>query len=118
MAEQWEYVVVGLGALGSATAYQLARRGERVLGLERFRLGHTQGASHDSSRILRHSYDTPGYVAMTFAAYDDWADLEEDSGEELVTPTGGLDLFPLPTARYRWPTTRRRWLAVVCRSTS
>ena len=104
MAEQWEYVVVGLGALGSATAYQLARRGERVLGLERFRLGHTHGASHDSSRILRHSYHTPGYVAMTFAAYDDWADLEEDSGEELVTPTGGLDLFPpdgaIPMADY------------------
>jgi sarcosine oxidase len=94
MAEQWEYVVVGLGALGSATAYQLARRGERVLGLERFELGHTRGASHDSSRILRHSYHTPGYVAMTFAAYDDWADLEEDSGEDLVTTTGGLDLFP------------------------
>jgi sarcosine oxidase len=104
MAEQWEYVVVGLGALGSATAYQLARRGQRVLGLERFELGHTRGASHDSSRILRHSYHTPGYVAMTFAAYEDWADLEADSGEDLVTATGGLDLFPpggvIPTADY------------------
>ncbi len=104
MAEQWEYVVVGLGALGSATAYQLARRGERVLGLERFELGHTRGASSDSSRILRHSYHTAGYVAMTFAAYDDWAELEADSGEELVTTTGGLDLFPpdsaIPMADY------------------
>ena len=104
MAEQWEYVVVGLGALGSATTYQLARRGERVLGLERFALGHTRGASHDSSRILRHSYHTPGYVSMTFAAYDDWADLEADCGEALVTPTGGIDLFPpggaIPMADY------------------
>lgn len=94
MAEQWEYIVVGLGALGSAAAYQLARQGRRVLGLERFELGHTLGASHDSSRILRHSYHTPGYVALTFAAYDDWAQLESDSGQELVTVTGGLDLFP------------------------
>jgi sarcosine oxidase len=90
----FEYVVVGLGALGSATAYQLAKQGHRVLGLEQFELGHSRGASHDTSRILRHSYHTPGYVTMTFAAYDDWASLETDSGQELVTPVGGLDLFP------------------------
>ncbi|MGI8699973.1 MAG: N-methyl-L-tryptophan oxidase [Nocardioidaceae bacterium] len=90
----FEYVVVGLGALGSATAYQLARRGHRVLGLEQFELGHARGASHDTSRILRHSYHTPGYVTMTLAAYDDWRALEADSGEQLVTQVGGLDLFP------------------------
>jgi len=89
-----EYVVVGLGALGSATAYQLARDGHRVLGLEQFELGHSRGASHDTSRILRHSYHTPGYVRLTFAAYDDWAALESDSGERLVRQVGGLDLFP------------------------
>lgn len=104
MAEQWEYVVVGLGALGSATAYQLARQGNAVLGLERFELGHVHGASHDSSRILRHSYHTPGYVGLTFAAYDDWAELEADSAQRLVTVTGGLDLFPpdaaIPMADY------------------
>ncbi len=94
MAEQYEYAVVGLGALGSATAWQLARRGETVLGLERFNLGHERGASGDSSRILRHSYHTPDYVRLTFSAYDDWATLEQDSGEHLVTVTGGLDLFP------------------------
>ncbi len=94
MSEKFEYVVVGLGALGSATAYHLARRGHRVLGLEQFEFGHIRGASHDSSRILRHSYHTPGYVKLTFDAYDDWATLEEDSGESLVTQVGGLDLFP------------------------
>jgi sarcosine oxidase len=92
--EQYEYVVVGLGALGSATAYHLARRGQRVLGLEQFELGHVRGASHDTSRILRHSYHTPGYVGLTFAAYEDWARLEADTGERLVTQVGGLDLFP------------------------
>ena len=72
----------------------LARRGKRVLGLERFELGHKRGASHDSSRILRHSYHTPTYVRLTQEAYDDWAALESWSGEQLVTVTGGLDLFP------------------------
>jgi sarcosine oxidase len=89
-----EYVVVGLGALGSATAYHLARSGHGVVGLERFELGHVRGASHDTSRILRHSYHTPQYVRLTFDAYDDWAQLELDSGERLVTTVGGLDLFP------------------------
>jgi sarcosine oxidase len=89
-----EYVVVGLGALGSAAAWQLARRGASVVGLEQFALGHSRGASHDTSRIIRHSYHTPAYVDLTFAAYDDWADLEAASGQRLVTITGGIDLFP------------------------
>jgi sarcosine oxidase len=92
--ERYDVVVVGLGALGSATAYHLAKAGQAVLGLEQFELGHDRGASHDTSRILRHSYHTPGYVTLTFAAYDDWATLEHDSGETLVTQVGGLDLFP------------------------
>jgi len=94
MGERVDYVVVGLGALGSAAAWQLARRGYSVVGLERFALGHDLGASHDTSRILRHSYHTPAYVELTLEAYADWADLEEASGESLVTTTGGLDLFP------------------------
>ncbi len=96
--ERFDHVVVGLGALGSAAAYQLARRGRRVVGLEQFPLGHDRGASHDTSRILRHSYHTPGYVRLTAEAYDDWADLEADSGESLVTVVGGLDLFPRDSA--------------------
>jgi sarcosine oxidase len=89
-----DYVVVGLGALGSAAAWQLASRGHSVVGLERFELGHSRGASHDTSRILRHSYHTPAYVRLTQEAYDDWARLEGESGESLVTVVGGLDLFP------------------------
>jgi sarcosine oxidase len=97
-------VVVGLGALGSATAWQLASRGVEVVGLERFELGHHRGASHDTSRILRRSYHTPGYVRLAGEAYADWAALEGASGEALVTRTGGLDLFPpgaaIPPADY------------------
>jgi sarcosine oxidase len=94
MTETYDVAVVGLGALGSATAWQLARRGVGVVGLEQYALGHDRGASHDTSRILRHSYHTPDYVRLTFEAYDDWADLEASSGETLVTVTGGLDFFP------------------------
>ena len=94
MPEHVDYVVVGLGALGSATTHQLARRGFSVLGLERFELGHRRGASHDTSRILRHSYHTPEYVRLTQEAYDDWARLASWSGRDLVTVVGGLDLFP------------------------
>jgi sarcosine oxidase len=90
----YDYVVVGLGALGSGAAWHLADRGHRVLGLEQFELGHSRGASHDTSRILRHSYHTPAYVRLTQEAYDDWARLEAASGEDLVTVVGGLDLFP------------------------
>jgi sarcosine oxidase len=89
-----DYVVVGLGALGSAAAWQLASRGHAVVGLEQFELGHSRGASHDTSRILRHSYHTPAYVRLTCEAYDDWSRLEREYGESLVTVVGGLDLFP------------------------
>ena len=89
-----DYVVIGLGALGSGAAWHLASRGHSVVGLEQFELGHSRGASHDTSRILRHSYHTPAYVRLTEEAYDDWARLEKESGESLVTVVGGLDLFP------------------------
>ncbi|MEY3734773.1 MAG: hypothetical protein RL347_2132 [Actinomycetota bacterium] len=86
--------IVGLGALGSAAAWEATRRGYSVIGLEQFELGHERGASHDTSRILRHSYHTPHYVELTFRAYDAWAELESESGITLVTQTGGVDLFP------------------------
>lgn len=86
--------VVGLGGLGSAAAYSLARRGVDVVGLEQFELGHVRGASHDHSRIIRRSYHTPHYVELTAAAYDAWRALEGDAGEAFVAITGGIDLFP------------------------
>jgi sarcosine oxidase len=94
MVEHTDYVVAGLGALGSAAALELARRGHQVVGLDRLELGHSRGASHDTSRILRHSYHTPAYVRLTQQAYDDWARLEQDTGTSLVSVVGGLDLFP------------------------
>ena len=86
--------VVGLGGLGSAAAYWLTRRGAEVVGFEQFELGHVRGASHDHSRIIRRSYHTPHYVRLTAGAYRAWRAVEEDSGETIITTTGGLDLFP------------------------
>jgi sarcosine oxidase len=94
----WDVVVVGLGALGSAAAWALARAGARVLGLEQFELGHARGASHDHARVIRRSYHTPGYVRLAGLAYRAWAELEREAGERLVVTTGGLDLFPASSA--------------------
>lgn len=88
--EHYDIAVVGLGALGSAAAYHAAKKGAKVVGLEQFELGHVRGASHDTSRIVRTSYDAPEYVALAKSAYKDWADLEKDAGVQLLTITGGL----------------------------
>jgi sarcosine oxidase len=96
---EFEYVVVGLGGLGSSAAYRLAgRAGARVLGLEQFELGHDRGASQDHSRIIRRSYHTPFYVALAGHAHRAWHEVEEEAGERFVVRTGGLDLWPAGAA--------------------
>lgn len=92
--ETRDIAVVGLGALGSAAAYHLARRGADVVGFEQFDLGHVRGASHDTSRIIRTSYGEERYVRFAQSAYRDWADLEQVSGERLTTITGGIIMIP------------------------
>ena len=91
----WDAIVIGLGAIGSAATYWLSTRlGDRVLGLEQFELGHPNGASQDHSRIIRYSYHRPDYVRLARRAYASWAEVEAESGERVVTVTGGLDLWP------------------------
>jgi sarcosine oxidase len=93
--QDWDVVVVGLGALGSAAAYWLSRRpGLRVLGLEQFEIGHPYGASEDVSRIIRLSYHRPDYVRLAKRAYETWAEVERESGSQVVFRTGGLDVGP------------------------
>ncbi|HEY3612860.1 MAG TPA: N-methyl-L-tryptophan oxidase [Gaiellales bacterium] len=92
--DEADVVVLGLGGLGSAAAYWLARGGARVIGLERFALGHDRGASQDHSRIIRLSYHDAAYVRLAQAAYDSWAEVAAESGDELVIETGGIDIFP------------------------
>lgn len=88
--EKFDVAVVGLGAFGSATVWQAARKGAKVVGFEQFEFGHVHGASHDTSRIVRTAYDAPQYVALAKSAYKDWADLEKDAGVKLLTVTGGI----------------------------
>ncbi|MFD0482395.1 N-methyl-L-tryptophan oxidase [Kineococcus sp. GCM10028916] len=86
-------IVVGAGAIGSAAAYWLAERGQTdVLVLEQYELGHAHGASEDHSRIIRHSYHDSVYGRLTRPAYDNWARLQDRSGQQLVFETGGLDI--------------------------
>ena len=95
----WDAIVIGLGAIGSAAAYWLSRSlGDGVLGLERFELGHANGASADHSRIIRLSYHRPDYVRLAKRAYATWAEVEGEGGERIVTITGGLDLWPADAA--------------------
>jgi sarcosine oxidase len=92
---EWDAIVVGLGAIGSGAAYWLSRSlGERVLGLEQFELGHGNGAGQDHSRIIRYSYHRPEYVRLARRAYESWAEVEAESGTRIVTKTGGLDIGP------------------------
>jgi sarcosine oxidase len=87
----YDAIVIGLGAMGSATAYELARRGLRVLGLEAFSPAHQLGSSGGRSRIIRLAYfEHPDYVPLLRAAWDGWHELERVTGEELLLETGGL----------------------------
>lgn len=89
MAESYDAIVVGLGAAGSASLYQLAKRGMRVLGLEQFQIGHDQGSSHGPHRMIRKSSTRDdGYVPLAARTFELWSELEEASGQELVRIIG------------------------------
>jgi len=91
----YKAIVVGLGAMGCATLYHLARRGWRVLGLEQFTAGHDRGSSHGDTRIIRETYfEHPLYVPLVRRAHELWLELEKESGESLMTITGGLMIGP------------------------
>ncbi|MET4061007.1 monomeric sarcosine oxidase [Arthrobacter sp. UYP6] len=95
MSKGYSHIVIGAGAIGSATAYWLAANGaERVLVLEQFDLMNTLGSSGDHSRIIRHAYHSTDYTSLTPAMFQAWDQLEERSGLKLVYKTGGLDLAP------------------------
>ncbi len=89
----YDVIVLGCGGMGSATAYHLAQRGVRVLGLEQFGVAHDQGASHGRTRVIRQAYyEGPDYVPLLFRAYDNWHALESLAGAPLFTKTGALHL--------------------------
>jgi sarcosine oxidase len=95
MENRYDAIVVGLGGMGSAAAYHLARRGKRVLGLEQHDLLHPLGSSHGLTRIIRLAYhEHPSYVPLLRRAYELWHDLEADANEHLLVTTGSVEGGP------------------------
>jgi sarcosine oxidase len=85
----YDVVVCGLGAMGSAALYALAQRGVRVLGIERYALGHDHGSSHGLTRLIRLGYfEHPSYVPLLRRAYALWRELEQCAGRPLLQVTG------------------------------
>ena len=88
----YDVAVVGLGAMGSAALFHLARRGKRVIGVEQFTPGHDRGSSHGESRAIRLGYsEHPSYVPLVRSAFENWRELERLTGETVLTTTGILE---------------------------
>ena len=93
MVNNFDTIVCGLGAMGSAALYQLAKRGNKVLGLDRFSPPHANGSSHGESRIIRQAIgEGEEYVPLVLRSYELWRDIENETGKKLLTITGGLTL--------------------------
>jgi sarcosine oxidase len=92
MPDRFDAIVIGIGGMGSATAYHLAHRGWRVLGLEQYDLLHELGSSHGLTRIIRLAYhEHPSYVPLLRRAYELWHELEARAGERLLITTGSVE---------------------------
>lgn len=90
--DRFDAVVVGVGGMGSAALYHLARRGKRVLGIERFEIPNDLGSSHGITRIIRLAhFEHPAYVPLVRRAYELWRELETGAGEQLLYVTGAVD---------------------------
>ncbi len=90
-APAYDVIVLGVGAMGSAALFQLARRGARVLGIDRFTPPHTHGSSHGETRITRQAIgEGAHYVPLVLRSHEIWAELEAATGAKLLEITGGL----------------------------
>lgn len=120
-----QYLVIGAGLAGSATAWHLARRGHEVTLVERSHPAAEDGSSHGSARIFRYAYPDPYYTDLVVRSRQGWVELERLHGQQLITPSGALDfgaqrtprrlagvleqagveheLFTVDAARERWP---------------
>src|ERR671937_1452982 len=91
----YDVIVIGVGGMGSATLYHLARRGRKVLGLERYNGPNEKGSSHGITRIIRLAYyEHPSYLPLLRRAYELWRELQQQAGEQLLFITGSLDAGP------------------------
>jgi sarcosine oxidase len=93
--QSFDVIVAGVGAMGSQTCWQLARRGQRVLGLDRYDIPNVMGSSHGEHRIIRLAYfEHPLYVPILRRAYELWRELEQRAGEQILFVTGSMDIGP------------------------
>jgi monomeric sarcosine oxidase len=91
----YDAIVLGIGGVGSAALLSLARRGLRVLGLERFGIAHDRGSSHGQTRIIRQAYfEHPSYVPLALRSYELWHALEQEAGEQLLDQVGLVQVGP------------------------
>ena len=94
--KHFDAIVIGTGAVGSATVYQLARRGLNVLGIDRFDPPHDRGSSHGQTRMIRQAYfEHPNYVPLLLRAYELWAELESQSQRTLFAQVGLIEIGPV-----------------------
>ena len=89
----YDCIVIGLGGMGSASLFELSSKGQNVLGIEQFDIGHDKGSSHGLSRIIRLAYwEGIEYVPLVLRAHDRWIELEKTYNEKLLNITGALDI--------------------------
>ena len=87
----YDVIILGTGGVGSAAAYQLAKRGAKVLGIDQFPGGHDRGSSHGETRVIRQAYfEHSDYVPLLLRAYELWREAEQASGTDLLLITGAL----------------------------
>src|SRR5688572_9923298 len=92
----FDTIVLGVGSMGSAACFHLARRGVKVLGLEQFGIPHSLGSHHGDSRMIRLCYyEHPDYVPLLHRAYELWDELENHSAQRVIFRTGGIYMGPL-----------------------
>jgi sarcosine oxidase len=95
LSQKFDCIVIGVGGMGSSTIYNLAKRGQKVLGLEQFDIPHAEGSSHGVNRIIRLAYyEDPSYVPLLRRAYEMWTDIETIAGEQLLYKTASIDAAP------------------------
>ena len=93
--QHYDAIVIGLGGMGSAALFELAKRGKRVLGIEQFDIAHDMGSSHGVTRIIRLAYhEHPSYVPLMRRAYELWRELEATANEQILHITGSIDAGP------------------------
>ena len=91
----YDFIIIGLGTAGSATCMTLARRGFRVLGIDKHRPPHAMGSHHGASRSVSRAYlEGTAYVPMAMKSWELWRKLESDSGRDLLVETGNLTIGP------------------------